>query len=338
MGARGPLGDLNMKKMTTPRYLDVVSCGACYRTTEPFTRPFFSHARRQSARALTRRHLSYAFAMIVSVGMYWNTLKTLTSLSLHSDVFTYASAVPVLSAWLIYLERKRIFREVRYDVGTGTALLLLALALAYWSRRHSGWLSPEGSLSLVILSLVALWMGLFVICYGTKTFRAATFQMLFLVLMVPIPQSLLERAIFLMRVGSAQMAGFLFRLAGVPAFQDGFRFALPGIDLEVAEQCSGIRSGLALLITSLLMGHLFLRSSWRKFWLILAAIPVTIFKNGLRIVTISWLSVHPNLDFLTFYMHRYGGIPFSFLGIALLGFLVTLMIQSEKITWKGNAG
>jgi hypothetical protein len=45
--------------------------------------------------------------------------------------------------------------------------------------------------------------------------------------------------------------------------------------------------------------------------LILAVFPVTIFKNGLTMVTISWLSVRPNLHFLSVLLHQHGGIPFS---------------------------
>ena len=45
--------------------------------------------------------------------------------------------------------------------------------------------------------------------------------------------------------------------------------------------------------------------------LILAVFPVTIFKNGLTIVTISWFSVRPNLHFLNVLLHQQGGIPFS---------------------------
>ena len=287
---------------------------------------------------MTRRNLYFALAMIVSGGAYWIPLRTLASSSFHSDVYPYTGVIPLLSACLIYLERKRIFCDVRYGFGSGAALLLFALTLVWWSKRHSGWLSPNDSLSLITLSVVVLWMGLFVLCYGTKAFRAATFQMLFLLLMVPLPQFLLERAIFILRSCSAQTAGTFFRLAGVPAFQDGFRFSLPGIDVEVAEQCSGMRSGVALFITSLLMGHIFLRSPWRKFCLILAVFPVTIFKNGLRIVTISWLAVHPNLDFLTVWLHEHGGIPFSLLGFSVLAFLVTSLRQSDKIVWKGQAG
>lgn len=315
----------------TPRYMDFVSCGACYRTSQPLTRPVLSYLRKETVREMTRRHLYFALAMIVSLGVYWIPLKTLTNFSFHSDVFTYTSIVPLLSAFLIYLERKRIFREVQYGLGSGTTLILIALGLAFWSKRHSGWLSAEGSLPLITLSFVAVWMGLFVMCYGPKAFRAAAFQMLFLLWMVPLPPNVTERAIFLLRSGSAQMASFFFRLAGVPAFRDGFKFSLQGIDIEVAEQGSGIRSGVALLVTSLLMSHFFLRSSWRKAGLVLAAIPVAILKSGLRIVTISWLLVHPSLDSLTQLILRYGGIPFYLLGIALLSFLVTSLSQSDKI-------
>jgi len=104
---------------------------------------------------------------------------------------------------------------------------------------------------------------------------------------------------------------------------------LPDIDLEAAEQCSGIRSGRSLFITSLLMGHIFLRSPWRKLWLVLASFPVTVFKNAVRIVTIYWLTVHPSTGSLVGWVHRYGGIPASLLGLALLTLLVASLSRFE---------
>ena len=54
--------------------------------------------------------------------------------------------------------------------------------------------------------------------------------------------------------------------------------------------------------------------------LILAVFPVTIFKNGLRIVTISWFSAHPNLHFLIVLLHKYGGVSPLILGFFGSGF------------------
>ena len=129
--------------------------------------------------------------------------------------------IPLLSAGFIYLERKRIFCNVEYGSGSGGALILPALALVRWSKKQSGWLSPNESLSLITLSIVALWMGLFVLCGGVEAFQAATFQMLLLPWMVARPPFLLGRAVRILRSGSAQAARVFCRWAGDPAFRVG---------------------------------------------------------------------------------------------------------------------
>jgi hypothetical protein len=52
-----------------------------------------------------------------------------------------------------------------------------------------------------------------------------------------------------------------FKLFGVPVFRQGFRFSLPGVEIEIAKECSGIRSSVALYNTGLLIGHVFLPSA-----------------------------------------------------------------------------
>jgi exosortase len=262
----------------------------------------------------------------------------LASFSFHTDPYAYTGVIPLLSAGLIYLERKRVFCNVEYGFGSGAGLLLFALAPVWRSIRHLGWLNPNDPLSLITFSIVVLWMGPFVLCDGTKAFEAATFQVLLFLLMVPLPRFLSERAILILRSGSVQGARVLSRLAGFPVFQDGFGFSLPGIDEETAVQCSGARSGVALLVTSVLMGHIFLQSPWNKFCLIPAEFPVAVFKDGLRIVIIPWLAGHPNQGFLTVWVHRRGGIPFSFLGPWVLAVLVTSLRQSDGIAQNGHNG
>jgi len=279
---------------------------------------------------MTKRNLFFALAALAAAGLYWKPLKTLATFSFHSDIYTYIGVIPLLSACLIYLEKERIFLRVRYGLGIGLVLIFLALVIGWYSKRYSAALSPSDSLSLVTLSMVVLWIGIFVMCYGTKTLRAAAFQLSLLLLIVPLPPVFLERSILVLQGCSAQAAGIFFRMGGVPVFQSGFRFSLPGLDVEVAQQCSGLRSGLSLLITSLLMGRFFLRSPWRRLWLVLVAFPITILKNGLRIVAIYWLTLHPSMGSLVVWMHRYGGIPFSILGLSLLTFAVISLRRFEE--------
>jgi len=71
--------------------------------------------------------------------------------------------------------------------------------------------------------------------------------------MVPIPNFLLDRLIFLLQEGSAWITGALFDLVGVPALREGLVFHLAKVSIEVAKECSGIRSSMALLILALLV-------------------------------------------------------------------------------------
>ena len=73
--------------------------------------------------------------------------------------------------------------------------------------------------------------------------------------MVPLPDSVMEKPIVLVQHGSAEVLSLFYELAGVPFFREGMTFSLTGLDLEVARQCSGIHSTLALFIASLVGGH-----------------------------------------------------------------------------------
>src|SRR5262249_33915994 len=147
--------------------------------------------------------------------------------------------------------------------------------------------------------------------YGGVAFKAALFPLLFLVFCVPIPSPILDRTIAVLQRGSAEVAFVLLKLSGTPVHRGGlFLFALPDLVVEVEPECSGIRSGISLLIVSLLAGHLLLRSLWRRGALLAVAVPVLMFKNALRISMLSLLAVHIDKDILTSRLHREGGIPF----------------------------
>lgn len=256
-------------------------------------------------------------------------LGTLVGFSFQYEHYSHIILIPPVSACLIYWERRKIFSTVHYSAEGGAVLLLVSAVMYGLAEIQSPSLSQNDYLSLTMVSLVILWLGGFVLCYGSRASRAAAFPLLFLFLMVPIPGFLLERTILFLQTGSAEAAYGLFKLAGVPVFRDGFTFSLPGLNIEVARECSGIRSSLALLITSLLAGHLVLRSGWKKVFLSLSVFPILIVKNGLRIITLSLLAVYVDPSFLTGSLHQYGGIPFFLLALVLLAPVLGLLRESE---------
>jgi exosortase len=121
--------------------------------------------------------------------------------------------------------------------------------------------------------------GSFLSSFGSVGVRKATFPLLFLAFIVPLPTFLLDPFVRLLQVGSAELAHGIFNLTGVSFHRDGMFFSLPGLTVEVAEQCSGIRSSLALFITSVVAGKIFLQRGWIRLALTLSVFPVTMLKT-----------------------------------------------------------
>jgi exosortase len=135
--------------------------------------------------------------------------------------------------------------------------------------------------------------------------------------------------IYLLQCGSTSVAYFLFRALGVPVLRQGFLLTVPGITIEVAKECSGVRSSVVLFITCLLAARLFLRTPWKRILLISLAIPLAILKNGIRIVTLTLLSIYVNPSFLTGRLHHQGGFVFFLFALAMLAPVLKLLEKSE---------
>ncbi len=168
-------------------------------------------------------------------------------------------------------------------------------------------------------------MAIFVLCYGISSFKAALFPLLYLILMIPLPLTVTAHLISFLQKESADVSYALFRLIGVPVLRHGFRFSLPGLDIDVAPQCSGIHSAMALFIAGLLAAHFLLQGTWKKVCFVLCIFPIAIFKNAVRIVTIAWIGIHVNPAVFQSRLHRQGGLPFSLVAFALMAALLWLL-------------
>ncbi len=274
---------------------------------------------------------SYAIAFgLLSLLLFWKPLRSLVVLSFHDELASHIPLIPLISAFLIYLERRQIFRTPRYCPSVGVPALLMAGVLWYSLRSPLSSLSPVDRLSVVAALIVLVWLAGFVLFYGATSFQAALFPLLFLFLISPLPVVVTQHIVSVLQKGSAATCYALFRIVGVPVIRHGFQFSLPGVDIEVAEQCSGIHAGLALFIVGLLAEHFLLQGVWQKACFTLLIFPIAIFKNAVRIVSISWLGIHVNPDFFHGPLHRQGGLPFSLVAIGIMAILLWLLRLSSQ--------
>ena len=277
------------------------------------------------------RHLYFLIYVLLLLVLYFVPLKALAGLSLDDELYSHFLLIPVVSLYFLFTERKAIFAKTGYSLWVGLPVAAAGI-LFYWLARSSpGGLNQNDYLALMMFSFFLCINGGFIGIYGRQAYRKALFPVLFLIFMVPIPTMILDALIKILLIGSADTSYVIFKVLGVPVYRDGFVFELPGLAVEVARQCSGIRSTIGMFITSVIAGYMFLKTGWARGLLILAIFPITIFKNSIRICVISILAAYVDKSWVTdSWLHSSGGIVFFVLGLIILGIVLLIIQKMEK--------
>ena len=275
------------------------------------------------------RWLVYGLWIAVSLALFARPLGCLIHFALQNDDTSYVLLIPAISALVIYLERQVVFHRLSSDLPSAVFLFFIAAFFYAWTT----WSGPNwgltSNLAGYMLALVPLWISGFALFFGRPALQAARFSLFFLFLTAPLPEFLLNRVILVLQKGSAEITAALFDLIGVPFLREGFVFHLASVNIEVAHECSGIRSSMALLILALLVAHFRLKSFWKKALFVACGLFTMILKNGIRIATLTLLAMYVDPSFLTGRLHRQGGIVFFLLGLLFLLPVLLLLQRSE---------
>lgn len=216
----------------------------------------------------------------------------------------------------------------------GPALVCLlicgALLVTYGIAGGAGAeLALNDRLSLMTAAFLAVAVGLGFLFLGTPVLGLFLFPVAFLIFMVPMPTFFIEGLQKGLQYGSAEASYWVLHLSGTPILREGLVFHMPGLSVEVAEECSGIRSTVVLFITSVLAGQFFLKGGWHRALIALMIIPLGIFRNALRIGTISLLTVYVDPGVIHGPIHKSGGPPFFVLSLIPL-FLVMFWFRRRE--------
>ena len=281
-------------------------------------------------REIMGRSTFFLLFLVLSIMLFYNPLELLVKSSLDNELYSHIILIPMVSLYLIFTRWREIFQNNGTSFIPGSIFIVVGVGLYFVGGEFVMRLDQNDFLSMMTFAAVHCWIGGFVLFFGLESSRRALFPLLFLLFMVPVPGFLMERVIHLLQVWSTEVSYGIFKLTGVPIFREGFTFHLPGVSVEVAKQCGGIRSSLVLFIVSVLAGHLFLASWKRKVILSLWVLPITIVKNAIRIVTLTLLAVYVNPRILDSTLHRRGGIPFFVVALSLFGVVLWFLVRSES--------
>jgi exosortase len=277
---------------------------------------------------MNRRHLVLGAYTAVVLAIFSGVVRTVAELGNTDATASHHVLIPFVTFVLVLQQRRAIFSAAQSAVVAGLAIALGGAALA-WFGQAAAATGTRDALSLSVAGAVVMWLGGFIALYGWKAFRAGLFPLLFLAFTIPFPSAAIEGATLFLKTGSAAAVDGLFTLTGTTYHRDSFVFSLPTVAIEIADECSGIRSSIGLLLTSLLAGHMFLTTRWKKAVLVLFVLPLAVLKNGIRIVSLTLMAVHVDPGFLTGRLHHEGGFVFFAVSLVIFAPFLILLQRSE---------
>lgn len=235
------------------------------------------------------------------------------------DNYSHGFLVPLLSLYFANLVAQRGPVPMRSGVWLGGVLLALAILVRLITV-------PLPIPFLGDLSLLVGLAGMFAILLGSAALKRYWFSFFFLVFMVPLPIALYSRLASPLQLLASQAASTVMNATGVPVLCEGNRMTLPGgVQMFVAEACSGMRQMTGFLALCAAVAYLTPRPPSYRAIVVAAALPIALTANVARVVLTGYIMHFVNPQYASGAYHTLEGILMMGFGLLLLNTLCALL-------------
>lgn len=161
--------------------------------------------------------------------------------------------------------------------------------------------------------------GIFGLLFGIDALRRFWFAFLFLIFMVPLPIAVYSQMASPLQLLASRVASTVMNATGVPVLCEGNRMTLPGgLQLFVAEACSGMRQLTGFLALTTAVAYLSTRPAWYRAVIIASAVPIALTANITRVLLTGYIMHFSNPEFAMGTFHTVEGLLMMGFGLLLL--------------------
>lgn len=237
------------------------------------------------------------------------------------DNYSHGFLVPLLSLYFA----SQVVQRGRVPICFGVVVGCILLGIALLGRLISIPLPIPFLGDLAVLIGLA---GIFALLLGTTALKRYWFVFFFLVFMVPLPIAMYSRIASPLQLLASWLASTTMNATGVPVLCEGNRMTLPGgVQMFVAEACSGMRQMTGFLALTAAVAYLTARPGWYRAIVVLLALPIALTANVARIVMTGYIMHFVNPQYASGTYHTLEGILMMGFGLLLLNCLCSLLNQ-----------
>ena len=265
-----------------------------------------------------------AVLAVLVVVVYRATLVTLWRTWGSNPNYSHGYLIPPVVAFLLWRVKERFLEARGEGSPVGLALIVVAL-IGHVVSIRAGVFMTQG------YSIVLLLFGLVLFFFGGRATRAVWFPLGYLVFMLPMPPFLMNVIAFRLKVFAARAGSGIAVKMGIPLVRSGMTIHIPAGSLRIADPCSGLRSLIALVALGALFAWLSGGKTWKRVVLFLAAIPLAVLANVVRISVLCGVANVWGIDAALGFFHDFSGLLLFM--IAFVGLLIVrklLRCESDR--------
>ena len=226
-----------------------------------------------------------------------------------------------VALWLAW--KSGVRPDARPNHSGGAALLCFAVVLRYMSGLAAELFTMRLSLMIAIAALT-------VYHYGFRQITRWWLPFVLSLLSIPLPELVTQAIALPLQFKASQMGAALLKSRDVPVLLTGNVIRIPRNELFVTEACSGLRSLTALLSLAVLLGGLIFEKAVTRILLVIVAVPIAVFVNGIRVFLTGFLVYFVDPALGQGFMHMTEGWLLFLVSLSVLGAVAWVFGLAER--------
>lgn len=228
-----------------------------------------------------------------------------------TSYYSHGFMVPFVSAFFIWRDRKRLSEMPKTPSIWGYAFLLLACFMVLGGDLLGFRIFGQAA-------IIPLLIGLILIFLGKRHLVHMWFPLVFLLFMIPLPESLTTSMTFRVKMLATEGAVWLANAVYLPMIRDGSYIHFNGDRLLVGDVCGGLRSLIALLALGAIMSYISQAGTWARVLILLVSVPIAVLSNILRIFLLCVVGYFWGSGIASGWVHDLSGVLIYLVALVLM--------------------
>ena len=258
------------------------------------------------------RQTIVVLAAVALVVCYAPALRGMFQQWLSDEDMSHGFLVPIVVLWIAWRERARWRSLPAEPSWWGLAVLAAGASLQFVAELGAGLFTASVAFLLSVAGAV-LSLG------GFAWLRALALPLLLTLFMLPKLALVYNQVTLPLQLLASRIAAGILTVVGIGVIREGNNLDVGGHRVSVVEACNGIRYLLSLGFMAVVFAYLSDTKPWMRMALLVAAVPVAILANALRVASASWL---PSLD---------AGTPHAISGGVLFVLCLATLVVARRL-------